>query len=226
VRYRKGCTSHASSRESRRRRTRDSLPVNHKPCTKTTCVPDPLNGATAPRCKTLLQYSGSWRIVQYRSSRRNFGLLPSIRVRGMRGRVAARCARVVRWCLPAILPCVAAAAELNVTIKGLDKDLEQAVRSVLTLERYTSREVSAAQVRRLYGNAQREIRAALEPFGYYNPTVSSELQQTDRGYNALFDIAPGEPVLVQKANIEVRGDAMDVAPVRAAVKAFKPGPGD
>ncbi len=60
----------------------------------------------------------------------------------------------------------------------------------LTLRNYANRDVTPAQVRRLFNNAEVEIKAALEPYGYYNAQVTSSLQTTDKGLNALFRVTP------------------------------------
>src|SRR6185436_16309418 len=95
----------------------------------------------------------------------------------------ARCrARMPLWLVPVLLSLasVASAAGLTVNIEGLPKELKEAVEGQLTLRNYASRDVTPAQVRRLFNNAEAEIRTALEPYGYYNAQVASSLQTTDK----------------------------------------------
>ena len=77
---------------------------------------------------------------------------------------ARRCARTLRWLVPvlcAFAPWVADAAQLTVTIEGIKGELADAVRANLTLENYASRDVTPAQIRRLFNGAEKEIQAAL-----------------------------------------------------------------
>jgi translocation and assembly module TamA len=142
---------------------------------------------------------------------------------------ARRRARTARWLVPVLLPwlaAVASAAELTVDIQGLPKEIKESVEANLSLRNYTERDVTPAQVRRLFNTAEAEIRKALEPFGYYNVEVSSTLETTDKGLTALFRITPGEPVKVTSQKVEVRGDAALLDPVRRALRRFRPDEGE
>jgi translocation and assembly module TamA len=124
------------------------------------------------------------------------------------------------------LAAVASAAGLTVKIEGLPKELQEAVEGQLTLRNYENRDVTPAQVRRLFNNAETEIRTALEPYGYYNAQVSSSLQTTDKGLNALFRVTPGEEVKVISKKVTVTGEAAELNRVRRAIRRFKPDEGD
>lgn len=142
---------------------------------------------------------------------------------------ARRCARILRWLVPvlfAFVPWVAHAAQLTVTLEGIKDELADAARANLTLENYASRDVTAAQIRRLFNGAEKEIQAALEPYGYYNVSVASTLQTTDKGINALFRVTLGEPVTVKSSKIEVTGDGKDMPAVKRAMRRFKPEVGE
>ncbi len=136
---------------------------------------------------------------------------------------------MLRWLVPVVLPWlagVASAAGLTVTLEGLPKELKEAVEAQLTLRNYANRDVSPAQVRRLFINAEQEIRTALEPYGYYNAQVASSLQTTDKGLIALFRVTPGEPVKVTSKKVQVQGEAAELGPVQRAVRRFKPREGE
>jgi translocation and assembly module TamA len=136
---------------------------------------------------------------------------------------------MLRWLVPVILPwlaAVASAAGLTVTVDGLPKELKEAVVAQLTLRNYASRDVTPTQVRRLFKNAEQEIKTALEPYGYYNAQVASSLQTTDNGLNALFRVTPGDPVKVVSKKVQVQGEAQQLAPVQLAIRRFKPDEGD
>src|SRR5262249_53140480 len=95
-----------------------------------------------------------------------------------------------------------------------------------TLQNYATRDVTPAQIRRLFNNAEKEIKTALEPYGYYNAQVASTLQPNDKGLNALFRVTLGEPVKVKNSKVEVTGEGAEMPAVKRAVRRFKPAPGD
>jgi translocation and assembly module TamA len=142
---------------------------------------------------------------------------------------ARRCARILRWLVPvlfALAPYAAQAANLTVTLEGIKDELADAVRANLTLQQYASRDVTPAQIRRLFNNAEQEIQAALEPYGYYNVTIQSTLQNTDKGLNALFRVTLGEPVTIKNSKIEVDGAGKEMPAVKRAIRRFKPAVGE
>jgi len=118
------------------------------------------------------------------------------------------------------------AAEVSVEMEGLDDPLEAAVRNTLTLSRYADREVSAPQLRRLMSRADAEIRRALEPFGYYDPQIESEVTRDDDGdFLSRFEIDLGEPVIVRRVRVAVQGPARDDAAIREEIERFAPSEG-
>lgn len=128
--------------------------------------------------------------------------------------------------LLALAPWVAHAAALTITLEGIKDELADAARANLTLQQYASRDVTPAQIRRLFNGAEQEIQAALEPYGYYNVSVQSTLQNTDKGLNALFRITLGDPVIVKHSKIVVSGEGKEMRPVERAIRRFKPAVGD
>lgn len=114
-------------------------------------------------------------------------------------------------------------AEVRVEIEGLDRALAEAAQARIELTQYAGRQVSAAQVRRLFARAEAQIRTALEPFGYYQPRIRSSLEQPEESrYVASFRVDAGEPVRVRKAQVRVGGVAAELPAVRTAIESFRP----
>jgi translocation and assembly module TamA len=134
-----------------------------------------------------------------------------------------------RRLIPVLLACLAgaaSAADLSVKIEGLSEELQEAVEGQLTLRNYANRDVTPAQARRLFNNAEAEIRTALEPYGYYNVQITSTLQTTDKGLNALFHVTPGQQVKVISKKVTVTGEAAEINQIERAIRRFKPNVGD
>src|ERR1700754_77968 len=90
-----------------------------------------------------------------------------------------------------------ARANIDVDIRGVDDQLRTNVLAYLSFERYKKRtDLSADVIERLHNRVEREVQSALKPFGYYEPTVDSEVQDLGRGdWRITIDITPGMPVL-------------------------------
>lgn len=124
------------------------------------------------------------------------------------------------------LACVAAACadQVKVTIKGIEEEMLESARAQLELKRYEDRDVSPAQVRRLFERGQEQIAHSLEPFGFYNPRIEGRLERPEPGkFHAVFEVERGDPVIVRQVRIEVKPpEAAALAPVEQALEQFEP----
>jgi translocation and assembly module TamA len=121
----------------------------------------------------------------------------------------------------------AAAAGVKIEINGLPEEQRDAVRSSLALNNYDKRDISPAELRTAYREAEAQIKRALEPFGFYDPTVTPHLTGDEAsGWIAKFDIVPGNPAIVREAKVEVAGEGKEQRRVAEAVTAFVPKVGE
>lgn len=136
--------------------------------------------------------------------------------------------RVLRYAALAALLAAGATAEaarIATTIGGIDADLKIAALAGLDLTQYAGRDVSAAQARRLYERAPAQIATALEPYGYYDVSVTGELKETAAGWIAELSVRPGDPVEVAELDLKLDGPARELDSVRLALRAFAPSTG-
>ena len=81
------------------------------------------------------------------------------------------------------------------------------VRASIELTKYEDRDVSPIEIRRVFEQADEQIRTALEPFGYYRGEATGKLERPEPSqYRATFRVKPGEPVIVRKSRVVVDGD--------------------
>jgi translocation and assembly module TamA len=120
----------------------------------------------------------------------------------------------------------ASAAKVDIDIEGLKDELKDAAKANLSLQQYEDREATPAQIRRLYKSAEQEIRKAIEPYGYYNPKVEGNLEETPQGFKAVFRVTPGDPVIVRKSKVTVAGSGGEIRAVKRAIRRFKPEEGE
>jgi len=120
-----------------------------------------------------------------------------------------------------LLP-LAAHAGVRLTVKGVDDPLKAAVRAGLTLSQYANRPVSEAQIRRLYEDAPDEVRAALEPYGYYEAATQGSLTRTGTDdWQVTLTVKPGEPVRITEVQVKLDEEALKIPPIRRAERAVE-----
>ncbi len=119
------------------------------------------------------------------------------------------------------------AERVSVVVEGVEGDMLASVRASIELTKYEDRDVSPIEIRRVFEQADEQIRAALEPFGYYHGEATGKLERPEPSqYRATFRVKPGEPVIVRKSRVVVDGEAAQLEPVKAALERFQPKQGE
>jgi translocation and assembly module TamA len=116
-----------------------------------------------------------------------------------------------------LLPAVAHAGVV-VTVDGVDDTLKNAVVAGVELSQYTARDVTDAQIRRLYANAPDQVQAALRPYGYYEATATGDLKQVGNNWQVTLHVVPGTPVKVTTVSAVIDDTASKVPAVRRAMR--------
>ncbi|MEF9426505.1 MAG: outer membrane protein assembly factor, partial [Candidatus Mariimomonas ferrooxydans] len=99
---------------------------------------------------------------------------------------------------------------LKVTVEGVDGEMLANVLEYLSIEQYRDySHLSERLVRDLHKKAAGEIRRALQPFGYYTPTVHSKIQQKESVWHAVYSIELGKPVLIETVDLLISGEGAD-----------------
>ncbi len=114
------------------------------------------------------------------------------------------------------------------TITGID-DRPIRVNALSAIElRGLKRKQSAseAQIRRLYKRAPKQIALALEPYGYYQPTITPTLGFEDGKFLANFAVDLGPHTLIKAVNFKLDGPAELDLTVNKAWKKFALKPGE
>nr|WP_067293939.1 autotransporter assembly complex family protein [Marinobacterium profundum] len=121
-------------------------------------------------------------------------------------------------CLPALVATAAqhdqvvAERTLAVEVEGLNGDLPgelaDNIRAFLAIERMKGETAPmASRLQYLHRQAEEQIRTALQPFGYYLPTIKTELIDQPNQWLARYQVDPGEQVRLENINIAVTGEA-------------------
>jgi translocation and assembly module TamA len=101
----------------------------------------------------------------------------------------------------------AASANIEIDVRGVDDELRNNVLAYLSFDRYRKSEsLSLDTLERLHNRVEREVAAALKPFGYYEPKTKSELQDLGSGnWRVNVTIDPGPPVIMDQVDIHLSG---------------------
>jgi translocation and assembly module TamA len=134
-------------------------------------------------------------------------------------------------------PLVVAEQRVELEITGLDKELQENVRAHLGIARLIPEtgiiplmpgvqeqpvmDITETSVRRLHRQATRDIGAALQPFGYYEPVVDAQLSQDGETWRAVYHIDPGPPTRIDQIDIQISGAGLADESILAARKAGK-----
>ena len=104
----------------------------------------------------------------------------------------------------------AGAAPLEVVIEGVSGELLENVRAHLDIDDLAeSEDPDSDRVRRSHRRAAEEIRAALQPFGYYSPRIRSRLIIKTEGWRARYIVDPGPATRIDPLELEITGAGTD-----------------
>ncbi len=100
----------------------------------------------------------------------------------------------------------ARAASLDIRLAGVQGEMRQNILSHLSIDERKKKGLTEAEIREIHSGAEHEILAALEPFGYYRPFVTSRLDHKGSRWQARYDIDIGTPMRVDSLEVKVTGD--------------------
>ncbi|HEX2224053.1 MAG TPA: autotransporter assembly complex family protein [Thermoanaerobaculia bacterium] len=116
---------------------------------------------------------------------------------------------------------VHAAERVRVEVEGLDRDLRTQVLATLSLqEARGDDDLTEERIRRLHTRSEEEINLALQPFGYYRPSVQGTLERDGDTWVARYTVDPGPPLEVTNRDLQVRGEGADDPELREVVQDF------
>lgn len=124
------------------------------------------------------------------------------------------------WCA-ALLLFASPAAALEVVVEGLPKALREQVLAQLSIEQQKREAgLNPAAIRALHLRAEGEIRAVLQPRGYYRAKVVAELTSGEKGPVARYRVDPGPPLRIGVFDLQVTGDGLNDPAIADLLKDF------
>ncbi|MEN4901884.1 autotransporter assembly complex family protein [Luteimonas sp. TWI662] len=113
----------------------------------------------------------------------------------------------------------------RVDISGLDEEMTENVRVSLALYDAIGKDVSGRRMAYLIREAESQTRKALEPFGYYSPTIDVQRERKENIFAVRIVVDPGQPVRVRNRDIAIIGPGGQDRYLARDVASFVPGEG-
>ncbi|UYB52313.1 autotransporter assembly complex protein TamA [Xanthomonas sp. AM6] len=114
----------------------------------------------------------------------------------------------------------------KVQIRGLDEDADAAmienIEVSLSLYQTIGKVQGESRLEYLLSQAERQTRQALEPFGYYTPTITVEAPRNDDKLTVTLHVDKGEPVRVRNFHVAITGPAEDDRYLGEDLQNFRP----
>ena len=151
-------------------------------------------------------------------------------------RIIAQMRLILAWLLPLSLLLQAngsinpayARTKVIINIAGdLTESQRRNIRSHLSLARLAENDtLSEVMFNRLYAKVVKEAALALEPFGYYTPSITTSQQRDNDNWQINLVVAAGAPVTIQQLEITLTGPGEEDASLQKAVHLFPLHQGD
>lgn len=113
----------------------------------------------------------------------------------------------------------ARAAGIDVRVRGLGPEERDNVYAQLGLLNYARQidaskppnklEYNAEEVQTLFARGERDIRKALQPFGWYNPVVHAHLEGQAPEWVAWYEVEAGPPTVIDQLDLTLSGEGAD-----------------
>ena len=75
-------------------------------------------------------------------------------------------------------------------------------------------------IQTLYNDSSKEIRLAIEPFGYFKPEITSQLSQHNDQWQAVFNVEPGPLLMTTQVNTQILGEGADNPALQRLLRHF------
>ncbi|MCP3932591.1 MAG: hypothetical protein GY705_26270, partial [Bacteroidetes bacterium] len=113
------------------------------------------------------------------------------------------------------------AARLDISVKGIEgKVYDNVVESLQKYSKPTKTDISQKEMKEMVKKAEKSLRLALEPFGYYSSQVSGEKHKNADGWDITFTVDKGLPIRIEEVEITLHGEGKESEELKKSVKGF------
>ncbi|MEO8451539.1 MAG: POTRA domain-containing protein, partial [Gemmatimonadota bacterium] len=118
-------------------------------------------------------------------------------------------------------PRVQDSSKVKVEIEGVEGELKRNVLAVMQIAREgDGHRLPKARVGQLHQRAEEDIAVALQPYGFYRPTVVKRLELVGGEWIARYAIDPGPAVVLKQVDVRIEGPGSEAPEFGKLIPAF------
>lgn len=112
-------------------------------------------------------------------------------------------------------------ASLSYKISGItNAALKNANARLQTAQNHLKGKLSQEQIQMFYQDGPNQIKQAIEPFGYFNASVSSRLTSAGNQWTANFDVNPGRQLQITQISVKISGEGKNNKKIMQYINQF------
>jgi len=120
-----------------------------------------------------------------------------------------------------------AGVDIEISVQGLDSAMRDNALAMMSIAQQKDHPLATERLmRKLHEQAPNEIKLALEPFGYYRPTVQSRFEEAEFGWAVTYQVDPGPALRIGSLNMVINGPGRDDAKLLKTVREYSLHRGD
>jgi translocation and assembly module TamA len=109
--------------------------------------------------------------------------------------------------------------KINIKINGISKKKSEDIIKNISLFKYQDYAVrSTSRLMLLYSESKNEIKKSLQPYGYFNATVTSTMSHKKSDWNVIYNIKLGVPIKIILVDIHINGQGKDDLKFKEIIK--------
>jgi translocation and assembly module TamA len=109
---------------------------------------------------------------------------------------------------------------LNFKIHGIQGSVLKNTEARLAILKNSQGELTAAKIQNIYSQVPNNIRLAIQPYGYFRPSIQSHLSQNNETWTASFHIQPGQRIPISQFSLSVVGPGKSNAGIQHLIHHF------
>lgn len=120
-----------------------------------------------------------------------------------------------------------AAVDIEIDVTGLSSAMRDNVLSYLSIAQQKDHALATERLmRKLHEQAPEEIKLALQPFGYYRPSIQSSFEKAEFGWTAIYRVEAGPPLRITTFTLVLDGPGADDNTLQKKIPEIGLGRGD
>ncbi len=120
-----------------------------------------------------------------------------------------------------LLPATSLAADIQFTIQGVSGDILTNIKNRLEIEKKSlGSQPTPDDLAHFYKNTPEIIKNAITPYGYFTPSIQSKLSRGPETWTATYTIRLGDPVLVDRIDLDISGPGSNNSALRRFINNF------